>query len=61
MDILREAMAKRFGNHLNIGVEKLKISYHTLRYLRVHRGDRELRPCNLNIIMNFSVDSVVNF
>ena len=38
-----------------------KISYHPIRYLRGHRGDRELRPCNLNNIINFSVDSVVSF
>jgi len=58
--ILR-SLGKRFGNLLNIVVENSQISYHTLRYLRGHRGDRELRPCNFNNIINFSVDSVVSF
>jgi len=54
-------MGKRFVNLLNIGVEKLQISYQTLGYLRGHRGERELEPFNLNNIINFSVDSVVSF
>ena len=33
-----------------------KISYHTIRYLRGHRGDRELRPFNFNSIINDTVD-----
>ena len=62
IDLLREnEVILELGNLLKIGVEKLKISHQTIRYLRGHRGDRELRPCNLNIIINFSVCSVVNF
>ncbi len=61
MHILLRAMGKGFGCLPKIEVEKLKISYHTIGYLRGHRGDRELRSRNLNNINNFSVGSVVNF